>query len=139
MFKLFRKKITKSDVVISNKITKRDVVISNISFHMIWNSCRELYPPHITDPYPDELWYKIMNELLRLTKDGASSDKLYRTISEELQFHGISSWVNFENEAQRTTDVFNRTKEQEFKNISKSIIENKFSVNNIEKSISMSK
>ena len=138
MFKFFRKKNKIIDVVISNKITVRDVVISNKSFHMILNRCREQYDPYPFDDFPDELWSKIMNELLRLTKDGASSDKLYRAISEELQFHSMNSWVNFNTQAQIMTDIFNGAKGEEFKNVSKNIIDNKFSVNNIEESIRMS-
>ena len=106
-------------------------------FHEAYNYCRDNYDTRLLDDFSEGRWNKIMTNLLREVKNGASDDELYNTVLNgfELLSPNGSPRMKFEQAAQRIADSFNKLKGEEFEEARRLVIADRFNVNNIEGSI----
>lgn len=126
MFRIFRKKLTRKQLVTSNR-----------GFHSVWN--------HLVQ-YSSDLQYQlyfsqknyntIMRNLLEVAKNGSHEDELYNCIYDTL---GFPAQQQFMLKADEYVDAVNKQKEETFNKSKRNLIDDRFSVNNIEDSINQAK
>jgi hypothetical protein len=126
MFRIFREKLTRKQLVISNR-----------GFHSVWNNLVQSSSDFQYQLYFSKKNYNtIMSNLLEVAKNGSQVDELYNCIYKTL---GFPAQQQFMIKADEYVDAVNRQKKETFDKSKRNLIADRFSVNNIEDSINQAK
>ena len=119
-----------------NKVSRVDIVISNIGFNQSFNHCRSIGDRRLHDDFSKIRYRKILRKALEQVKEGANDELLFEAIRE--CFEGLYPRYKFTEAADQIAKEINQLKGEDFKETKKAVIENRLNVNNIEESLKLS-
>lgn len=125
MFGLFKKKVTRADIV-----------TSDIGFHTAFNYCREVYDHRLFDGFSKEVYLQVLRSAMQAIEGGANKLQLYQTILS--CFDLPSSQMQFLEAVDKIVSDVNKLRGKSFEETRNNVIANRLSVNSIKDSLKQS-